>query len=60
MLDVTRNATVIVNKSEEARNNVTLIKWDKTSPVKECRNSCSFANFDDVEWRRRSGGNEET
>lgn len=36
---------VIVNSSEETGVTVTLIKRDKTSHVKECRNSCSFVNF---------------
>lgn len=49
MLAVLRNSSVIVNNSKEARINVTLIKWDKVSHVKERRNSCSFASFVDME-----------
>lgn len=42
-----------LSTTPEAPVNVTLIKWDKMSHVKECRNSCSFANSGDVEWSRR-------
>lgn len=49
VLGVLKNAGAIVNSSEEAPIKVTLIKRDRLSHVKGCRNSCSLANFAVVE-----------